>query len=376
MRTLLHFLENQYVQYLGTGIVAFILCYVSIPVVITVSQMKQLHAVPNERSSHGKVVPNLGGVGIFIGLFISFLMFGPGPMERGISLFLAGILILFFIGIKDDILIIAPMKKLAAQVIAATLLVFGANLRIDSMFGIFGIYELPFIISYLLTVFTLIVITNAYNLIDGVDGLAASIGILIAGVFGWFFWINEYPNYVCLSIGLMASLLAFLRFNFSKERKIFMGDTGSLLVGFVLAVFVVKFLRIHSVEESNFHFNNPAIVAVILLLMPLYDTLRVFMVRVNQGRSPMSADKNHIHHFFLKKGFVHYQTTLMIFIMTVIAFLIMIPLTESMALPQAFWMMVGLFALYSLILKPRGKGFRRSKRRHMVWKARKMFKMK
>ena len=223
----------------------------------------------------------------------------------------ASLIILFSAGIKDDIIGLSPRLKLLFEVISASIFILLTDIRIDSFYGLFGINELPITASYLFTIFVFIVIINSYNFIDGIDGLAASIAIIIFSCFLYYFInIKSILAIICIS-SMLGSILAFLKFNFSKgQNKIFMGNIGSLVIGFVLAVFTTMVL---STGFSNLYFiaNKPVFILA-LFSFPFLDTIRVTILRVISGKSPFLADKNHFHHKFLEAGFSHLQSTVFI----------------------------------------------------------------
>ncbi|MEN8139371.1 MAG: MraY family glycosyltransferase [Bacteroidota bacterium] len=274
--------------------------------------MKQLFDEPENRSSHSTLVPTLGGVSIFASIIISSSLF---VNERFVDFDLlnAAMVILFFFGIKDDILMISPVKKFIAQIVSALIISIGANVRIPHMYDILGFGEIPYWISIVITVFVIILIINSFNLIDGVDGLAASVGIVSSLVLGYWFYVNEYNSLALLSASLFGSLVAFLRYNFSKKNKIFMGDTGSMIVGFIVAVLTIEFIRHNGIGLINGgkEIITAPVLAISILIIPLIDTFRVFMVRLLNKKSPFKPDKNHIHHRLLSLGLSHAKTTIM-----------------------------------------------------------------
>jgi UDP-N-acetylmuramyl pentapeptide phosphotransferase/UDP-N-acetylglucosamine-1-phosphate transferase len=217
----------------------------------------------------------------------------------------SALLLLFFSGLKDDIVVMSPINKLLIQLFAASLITIGQGITIDHFHGILGINEITYPVSIALSIFTIIVITNSINLIDGVDGLAGGIGFIIALAFAiWFNHIGQ-SGFALMAFALSGALLGFLLFNFNPA-KIFMGDAGSLTVGFLLSVFAIKFISINS-PISNFEnkiLSAPAI-AISILIVPLYDTLRVFIIRTIKRKSPFEADRNHVHHVLLKIGLNH-----------------------------------------------------------------------
>jgi len=297
-------------QIIEGGMIAFFLTFLVIPVIIEIAKKKKLYDEPDaKRKLHKEPIPSLGGLGMFVGFILSILLtldFSSAVPE--FQYYIAAFLIIFFLGIKDDILVLSPTKKLIGQIFTACILVFKANLIISDMNGLLGIYEMNPVFSYAFSIFSIVVIINAFNLIDGVDGLAGGLGLIASLVFGIFFMVNRNIPYAVLSFSFAASLFAFLYYNF-HPAKIFMGDTGSLMVGLVVSILVVKFIQTGSTYDSYPVANAPA-VGFGILLLPLMDTLRVFSVRLLNGRSPFSPDRNHIHHLFLNKGFGHKSVTI------------------------------------------------------------------
>jgi len=308
-------------------VLSFFLTFISIPKIIRVSYRKQLMAVPGKRSTHVKKTPNLGGIAIFYSITIAASIAAYELFSSYIFLF-AAIIILFFIGLMDDILVVAPNKKLYAQIVGTAMIAIGSNVRIDNFFGILGIETIPYLFSILFTIFVFVLLINAFNLIDGIDGLASGIAIAASLAFVFTFWrlgVSNYPMIV-FALTIVGSLLAFLLFNFSKTSKIFMGDTGSMIVGFLLSFMAVKFLNLFSKDYTYEHplYYLPAAPAVVIaiLIVPIIDTLCVFIIRMAKGRSPFKPDKNHIHHRYLNLGLSHMQVTLVITIQNGIVILV------------------------------------------------------
>jgi UDP-GlcNAc:undecaprenyl-phosphate/decaprenyl-phosphate GlcNAc-1-phosphate transferase len=288
---------------------AFAITFYSIPVIIAVANTKKLFDEPDERKVHITPIPSLGGVGIFAGFIISILFTVSNVAAPEIQYLMAAAMVIFFLGVKDDILILTPFKKFLGQVIAAIILIFKGHVLISSMHGFFGIHDMPVMASYGFTFLTIIVVTNSFNLIDGVDGLAGGLGLLICSIFGVFFFMNENIPYAILSFALCGAIIGFLIFNF-PPAKIFMGDTGSLLIGLVCSVLVIKFIEQASNPLSSYPINGAPAVGFAILMVPLFDTLRVFSLRILKGRSPFSPDRNHIHHMLMDRGMSHLAITL------------------------------------------------------------------
>lgn len=296
---------------------SFIITFFSIPVIIQVAKTKKLFDEPDERKVHKTVIPTLGGLGIFAGFIIASLMGVPAGVNYEFQYFVAAAVVIFFLGIKDDIMILSASKKFVGQVIAAGILIKFGGVTINNMHGFLGINEIPYYASVLLSFFTIIVITNSFNLIDGVDGLAGSLGLITTIVFGSYFFYAGQITYGVMSFSLAGSILGFLIFNFSPA-KIFMGDTGSLLIGLINAILVIKFISIAGAPDAKFPIHASPAIGFAILIIPLFDTLRVFGLRILDRRSPFSPDRIHVHHFLLDLGFSHKKITLSCVLVTVL----------------------------------------------------------
>jgi len=289
---------------------AFIITFYSIPVIIQVSNMKKLFDHPDDRKLHQSPIPSLGGLGIFGGFIMSILLFAnfSNPeVFSTIQYYLAAFMVIFFLGVKDDILILTPLKKLFGQIAVAAILIFKAKLVIVDMDHFLGIGHISNTVGIALSFITIIVTMNAYNLIDGVDGLAGSAGIITATFFGFFALLNSNYFYALMGFSFAGALVAFLMYNFSPAR-IFMGDTGAMLIGLVNAILVIQFINTHHIN-STFHIVSTPAMGFGVLLIPLMDTLRVFGIRIMNGFSPFLPDRNHIHHLLLDRGMSHKSVT-------------------------------------------------------------------
>ncbi len=291
---------------LSSGL-AFIITFFAIPVIIQVAKDKKLFDEPDERKIHKAVIPTLGGLGIFAGFIIATLLGAPFSLE--LQYFVAAAIVVFFLGIKDDILILSASKKFAGQLIAAGILIKFGGVQITNMHGLLGFHEIPNVASIVLSVFTIIVITNSFNLIDGVDGLAGSLGLLTTLIFGTYFFYIGQNTYAVMAFALSGSTISFLIYNF-PPAKIFMGDTGSLLLGLVNSILVIKFINLANTPNVSFPLESAPAIGFAILMIPLFDTLRVFGLRILDRRSPFSPDRTHVHHFLLDLGLSHRNTTL------------------------------------------------------------------
>ncbi|HMJ46168.1 MAG TPA: MraY family glycosyltransferase [Ferruginibacter sp.] len=288
---------------------SFLITFFAIPVIIQVAKDKKLYDEPDERKVHKTVIPTLGGLGIFAGFVIALLMGTPYGTGIELQYFMAAAVVIFFLGMKDDIMVISASKKFIGQLIAAGILIKFGGVQINNMHGFLNIYEIPHFAGIILSVFTIIVITNSFNLIDGVDGLAGSLGFLTTLIFGIYFYTIHEMQYAVMAFALAGSLISFLIYNFSPA-KIFMGDTGSLLLGLVNSILVIKFINSSGVSTNSFSLEASPAIGFAILMIPLFDTLRVFGLRILDRRSPFSPDRNHVHHFLLDLGFSHKKITL------------------------------------------------------------------
>ena len=236
------------------------------------------------------------------------------------------------------------------QVAVSALVVILADLRIENLFGIFGINEVPYLVSLPLTVFVFIALINAINLIDGIDGLAGGIGMIAGGMFGLWFFLNGHFALACLAASMSGSLFGFLRFNYSRTSKIFMGDTGSLIVGFLLSMFALKFIQLN-IEyrfNPNASFSAP-ILAIVVLIVPIFDTLRVFIIRLKDKKSPFIGDRNHLHHILIDSGLSHFQTSVILWTFTLISTILFLTISKTTENTTSLYILIVLFAVYMWI---------------------------
>jgi len=293
-------------------ITSFLITYVAIPKVIFFAEKLRLLDEAGIRASHKGSVPIFGGIAIFTGIIFSLLFWAE---IENIQFILVSILIVFVVGVIDDLLVLTPFKKIVGQVIATLILIFASDdpIIIDSMHGVLGISKaLSPWVSIPFTIFVVIVITNGYNLIDGVDGLAGGIGVISSFSFGVIALLMGQGDMAILAFTLMGSLLAFLKYNL-YPAKIFMGDTGSLVVGLILSILAINIIRHGLVTETIKLPNKGPLLAIVILAIPLFDSLRVFVARIIKGRHPLSPGRGHIHHSLLNLGFGHKKTSFILY---------------------------------------------------------------
>ena len=330
-------------------LLAFGVTYISIPTILKVARAKGLYDRPNRRSSHKENIPTLGGVAVFVGFAITAALFAGDGLTRELLYIFIGLIILFFIGIKDDILVIDPVKKLIGQIIAATVVIMLGDIRMTSFYGFLGIHQIGYASGVLFTLFVFVVVTNGLNLIDGIDGLASGVAALASLVFGIWFFAAGQVYYAIVSLSLTGSLIAFLRFNLSHgKHKIFLGDTGSLILGMMLSVLAVRFMEYDRTAPEQVHVSSVAVMAFTILIIPLTDTLHVFILRVLRGRSPFEAGRWHLHHRLLELGLSHLQATLVLLSLNVFFILLAWWLQDLGDLPLLA-MILGLAFLLTLL---------------------------
>lgn len=332
MSAILNDIFNSYLWLTAFAFIfAFVITATAIPAIIRVAELKHLFDEPDQRKTHLKKTPTLGGVAIFAGLIISFSLLRDYKNLTDVKYLVPALIIIFFAGIKDDILVLTPIKKLIAQFLAAFLIAFLGNIKINSFYGLFGLQELSGSVAIVFTIMAIITIINCYNLIDGTDGLAGSQGALSALTFGAWFVATDHWSLAFLSFALAGSLVGFLIFNW-QPAKIFMGDTGAMLVGFVLSILAIHFIELNKAIitiEPQFWIHASPSVAIGVMAIPIFDMLRVFGLRVVKKKSPFSADRTHLHHLLMDLGFSHRQLVSILFFWNLVVIVMCFILREA-----------------------------------------------
>jgi len=303
---------------------SFVLTYMFIPSIIKVAKIKHLFDSPNERKSHHEVIPTLGGIGIFGGFMISLCLFAKFHPANGMRYILAALCFMFMLGAKDDIVELVANKKFIGQIFAASIIVILGDIRLTSMYGLFGISYISDPFSYVFSIVTIIFIINAFNLIDGINLLSGSIGILMAVAFGSWFFVYGFYDYAILATAMSGSILAFLKYNYTPA-KIFMGDSGSLCIGLLASVLAIQFI-----EQNEIVLRSTAApaMAIAVLIIPIFDTLRVFTMRLLAKKSPFQADRSHIHHRLIDLGMSHIHATYVLLTVNIV-FIVIIYFLQS-----------------------------------------------
>ena len=288
--------------------------YITIPKVISIAHKFRLSDGGSSRASHEGSVPIFGGIAIFFGIICAFLFWCD---LNSIKFIVISLVIVFFVGILDDLVGISPLKKLIGQIFAILILIYFEDIYIDNLHGVLGVYEPSNFVAIIFTIFVVIVITNGFNLIDGVDGLASGIGIISSFFFGLVSICMQQIDMAVIAFSLMGALLAFLKYNFHPAR-IFMGDTGSLVVGMVLSILAINIIQNGFINDSINLSNKGPLFAIVFLAVLLFDSLRVFVVRTSKGLGPLSPGRDHIHHALLDLGFGHKKTSIIIYIVSLL----------------------------------------------------------
>lgn len=290
-------------------ILSFFISYAAIPIVIRLSTKYGIVDKSNARKSHIGAIPSIGGVAIYMSIFLVVMIWVPDPYFLQLRYILSALAIIFIVGAIDDVDPISPLSKLSGQLIGVCLLVFCADIRISQFYGLFGIEMINYSVSVVITLLFFLLVINSFNLIDGINGLASSITILTTTLLGMWFLGTENYAYSIFSFSVSGATLAFLKYNVTPA-KIFMGDTGSLVLGAICAILIIQFLEVNqSLSSGPFIFSNAPAVAFGLLIIPIFDTIRVFILRLSNGQSPFVPDKKHVHHLLLDIGLSHMQAT-------------------------------------------------------------------
>lgn len=323
-------------------ITAFSLTYYAIPSIILIAKEKNLVDTPGGRHSHKEITPSLGGVGIFTGFVFSMVLWLDYQNVDGIQYLICSLLVLFLIGLRDDIIPLNAKVKLCAQLLAASILVFKSGYILDSFHGLFGIGELTPPTAFAFSLLLYIFLINAFNLIDGINGLSGSISMIISVVGGtWFFLVGSVSlSLICFA--LAGAILGFLRYNI-LSAKIFMGDTGSTILGLMCGFISIEMMSVNSSLPVSEIYRIDSIPAVIvgIYIFPIFDTIRVFTIRILRGGSPFKPDRRHIHHMLIDVGLSHFQATSLLVLINLVFLLIVF----SFQTIGALYLMIVIFAL-------------------------------
>lgn len=301
------FVQN--INVFSSFLTSLVICLFAIPSIVKIAEIKHLYDEEHSRKSHKGSIPTLGGLAMFAGLIFGISFWTKPEGFFHMKFVLSSVILIFFTGIKDDIVNLVAWKKLVSQLLAAFILSYWGSVEITSLYGLMGVHDIPPTVGLVLSVLTITLITNSFNLIDGVNCLAGGIGVVTSVTFGTWFLLAGHNSYAVLAFSMTGALLGFLWFN-KTPAKIFMGDTGSLLLGLISSILAIKFIEINKVYDGPYQITSVPAVATAVLIIPLFDTVRVMAIRILTGKSPLDADRNHIHHKLLDHGLSHMQITL------------------------------------------------------------------
>jgi UDP-GlcNAc:undecaprenyl-phosphate/decaprenyl-phosphate GlcNAc-1-phosphate transferase len=321
----------------------------SIPSIIAVANRLSVFDEPNERKLHEESIPILGGVGIFAATLFAFTIWGSSFFETQHVFIITALIIIFFFGLRDDIAPLGALKKLSGQVIASLIVILYCDIRLQGLRGLFGIHNIGWLPSISITLLIMLFIINAYNFIDGIDGLAGGLAMIASVVFGTLFFVYSDFLMSILAFSLAGSLAGFLPYNFNKAR-IFMGDTGTMTVGFILAVLGLHFLELTRITNPPgfFTFESSPVMVFSAMVIPLTDTIRIFIVRLINRRSPFRADRNHIHHLLQILGFSTVATCIILYFVNIF-FVVLAWMSRSWNPLFAFYILFGFASVLSVI---------------------------
>ena len=301
-------------------LVAFLTTYFIIPKIIWVVNSRDLIDKPNQRSSHIKSTPTMAGVSFFLAIIMVVFFTKQLDYDNiGVNLIVA-LTIIFIIGLKDDLVVSSPRAKIGGQVLAIVSIIITGAFHLTEFNNFLGITTVSLSITIPFTIFIMLAIINSYNLIDGIDGLASIIGIIVFSGYALVFFIIELDYYYLISLSFIGVLFAYLRYNLSSSKKIFMGDTGSLIIGFCIAFLTVKFMSTDLTLDKKLPFlaENKIIVILSIIFIPIFDTLRVIGIRLLNKKSPFYPDRNHIHHILIDSGLKHYKASLFLALLNIL----------------------------------------------------------
>lgn len=327
--------------------VSFLVGLILMPFVLQFAKSRNMVVRPNKRTSHQGAVPNIGGVNIFLSLLVVFIpLVVSGNMKP--SLFV-GFCIIFVIGFIDDRLVLSAYWKIVGETLCAFFLIYFADIRITSLSGILGIYELHPLLSYALSYLCYTLVINALNLIDGVDGLASGLGILYCLFFSlWFLFMQMY-SYSIIGFAVVGALTVFFLYNVfgRSKRKIFMGDSGSLMLGYIISFMAFMFIELNKtpIADPSLYFPVAPVSVIAIIFIPIFDVFRVAITRIINHKSVLVADRNHIHHLLLSLGFSHKQVTAILLLVTIAYFLMAIVLKS-----YSEWVQLAIFVLTGCLM--------------------------
>ncbi len=338
---------------------ALVIGLITLPEIIRIILGRKVVDVPGGRRLHVGNIPTMGGVAVFVGFMLSAFIWTPMEFFGEYKYMFFALIVLAITGIRDDMVELSSTIKFLIQIVATGVVVGLGEIYITSFYSLGFDIIFPEWLSFAMTVFVIVGLTNSFNLVDGIDGLAGSIALLCTLFLGVWFYITGFTNIALLCAAMSGGIISFLCFNW-HPAKIFMGDTGSLFIGFFCAVMLVTFLKVNEGLPSyaDFKIDNSVSLAMVLFIYPIFDTSRIMIIRLMQKRSPFSPDKLHIHSLLLRLGLKHHQISLFVNAFSVLAIIICIALDDIVTDYVAI--AVGLITCYliSLFISKRVEKFK------------------
>ena len=358
---------------IGSFIISVVCGFFIIPQINSFCQKRELFDIPNSRKVHKNAIPRLGGISFMPSMLLAFLLailvFQSVTGEEKITLsqwsltFFISLLLIYGVGFIDDLIGLDATKKFSVQIIAASLLPI-SGLYINNLYGFLGIYEVPMWIGMPLTVFTIVFIDNAINLIDGIDGLSASLTFLSLGGFLFCFYREDLGIYCMMIAALMGVLIPYLYYNIwgdpEKGQKIFMGDSGSLTLGFVLGFLAIKF-AMDNPNVKPFQ-SDSLLLAYTLLIVPVFDVVRLIFLRWRKHQGIFQPDKNHIHHKLMAIGLSQHKALIVILTLALLFAAVNFPMYYLMGIHTTIIVItdIVIYTIFHLYLDMRKKAMKAS----------------
>lgn len=337
------------ISFLILGLITtFLISYILIPIIRKMAIKINLVDKPNARKVHTNSVPLVGGIAIFISTSIALSLMLPFNMDffSNMNIYFA-VTTLLIVGVIDDKFDLRASLKLAIQLVLAHFIII-QGIKIESLQGLFGVYVMSDWMQYLLTLIVITGVVNAFNLMDGIDGLAAGLSILGFVIYTIIALLTNQYTLALIFISYIGGLLAFLKYNLSKNQKVFMGDAGSLIMGFILVVAGISMIQ---TAQNSSLISIVTLEVVSVLIIPVFDALRVFRKRIKSGKSPFSADKTHLHHLILSAGAKHKSATLSIIAIMALILIIGFVSYQLIGLTLSISLMLLLFYLITSMLQ-------------------------
>lgn len=312
------FFQGHLIYYIAIVGLAFLLAIAGIPsIIFTAVKYRLFDNLDGYRKAHRIHISRLGGVAIFCSFTITTLLFATMVDYKQANFLITSSIILFALGLKDDLYGVNPSTKFLLQLVVAIILVVAGGFRLTSLYGVFYLWEVNALWGSIFSIIVIIFVNNAFNLIDGVDGLAGTLGALAMLSFGVFFAIADSFSYAFIAFAMFGAIAGFLMFNYSPA-KIFMGDTGSLIIGLVCVILAIKFIELNKVGSlPKPKFYSAPSIAVAVLLVPIFDSLRIFFIRILHRKPPFKGDRNHVHHRLQRIGLNSNQIVVSLSLFTV-----------------------------------------------------------